>query len=103
MNIENQVKNIKEQIIKKYAPEKIIIFGSYLKGEFNQDSDLDFLIIKRNVPENGIDRIREISNLIEREIAVDFLVYQPEEIEERIKLGDPFIKDIINTGKTIYG
>jgi len=101
--LEKQVESITEQIVKKYKPEKIIIFGSYVRGEFNKDSDIDFLVIRKDVPQYGVERIREISRLIEREIAVDFLICKPDEIEERIKLGDPFIKSILEEGKLIYG
>ena len=103
MEIEKQVEDIKKQIIERYKPERIIIFGSYARGNFDKDSNVDFLIIKKDTPERGIDRIREVSKLIKRNIAVDFLVYSPYEIEERIKLGDPFIKGILKEGKVIYG
>jgi hypothetical protein len=47
--------------------------------------------------------MRELDDLIERDIAADMLVYRPEEFEERIKLGDPFIKNILNEGRILYG
>ncbi len=101
--LELKYKDIVKQIINKYKPEKIIIFGSVVKGEFTQDSDIDFLVIKSGVPQYGVERIREISRLIQRDTACDFLVYKPEEIEERVKLGDPFIKNILKEGKIVYG
>lgn len=103
MDIKKEVKRIVRQIVYKYKPEKIIIFGSFVKGKFTEDSDVDFLIIKRNIPLYGADRIRELSKLIERKIPCDFLIYKPEEIEERIKLGDPFIKSILEEGEVVYG
>jgi len=40
--------------------------------------------------------IESIKNqLIERNMAADMLVYMHEEIEEKLKLGDPFIKRIL--------
>ena len=36
--------------------------------------------------------MRELDDLIDRNMAVDMLVYRPDEFEHRIKLGDPFIK-----------
>lgn len=103
MEIEKQIESIKQQLIDKYKPEKIIIFGSYAKGEFNEDSDIDFLIIKKDTPNLGRERAREIRRLIEKNVACDFLVYRPEELQERIKLEDPFIKLILKEGKVIYG
>jgi predicted nucleotidyltransferase len=89
--------------VEGWEKRKKIIFGSYARGEFNEDSDLDFLIIKKDTPYQGRDRARELRRLIKKNIACDFLVYRPEEFEERLKLGDPFIKSILEEGIIIYG
>ncbi len=45
--IDTKVKEIIDRIIAKYQPQKIILFGSYARGEANFDSDLDLLIVKQ--------------------------------------------------------
>jgi len=99
----SEIKNITDQIIKKYKPLKIILFGSAGRQEYDIINDLDFLIIKEDVPEYGIDRMRELDEIIDRNIAADMLVYRPDEFEKRIKLGDPFIKTILKEGRALYG
>ena len=101
--ITSEIETIVGQIIQKYRPIKIILFGSAGRGEYNEVNDLDFLIIKKDVPLHGIDRMRELDELIERNIASDMLVYRPDEFDERIKLGDPFIKTILREGRVLYG
>jgi predicted nucleotidyltransferase len=103
IDLEKEIGNITQQIIEKYKPEKIILFGSAARGERGPDRDADFLIIKKDPPLYGVDRIREISRMIERNIPVDFLVYRPEEFDIRLKMGDPFLKAIIKEGKVLYG
>jgi predicted nucleotidyltransferase len=103
IDFDKEVERITAQIIEKYNPEKIILFGSAVRGEFSLDSDVDFLIIKKDTPLYGADRIRELSRLIERNVPVDFLVYRPEEFEKRIDMGDPFLKAIVREGKVLYG
>jgi len=98
-----EIQNIVGQIIRKHNPQKIILFGSAGRGEYSKVNDLDFLIIKQDVPLCVIDRMRELDELIERNIAADMLVYRPDEFEERIKLGDPFIKTILRKGQVLYG
>ena len=100
---EKEIKNITKQIIEKYKPEKIILFGSAVQGSMTRDSDVDFLIIKKETPLYGVDRMRELSRMIERDIPVDLLVYRPEEFEKRLAMGDPFLKSIIKEGKVLYG
>jgi len=98
-----EIETIVRQIIQKYRPIKIILFGSAGRGEYDEVNDLDFLIIKKDVPLYGLDRMRELDGLIERNIAADMLVYRPDEFNERIKLGDPFIKTILREGRVLYG
>lgn len=103
VNVEKEIESITVQIVKKYKPDKIILFGSAAKGRATFDSDADFLIVKKNTPYYGADRIRELSRLIDRKIAVDFLVYRADELEKRLSMGDPFLKRIIKDGKVLYG
>ena len=98
-----EIQSITRQIIEKYRPERIILFGTAAKGKWSSDSDVDFLIIKKDTPLYGSDRIRGLSRVIERNIAVDFLIYRPEEFDMRLKMGDPFLKAIIKEGKVLYG
>ena len=103
LDIEKEIQSITKQLIEKYGPEKIILFGSAAREDRDQVNDLDFLIIKQNVPVYGIDRMRELDQLIDRNVAADMLVYRPDEFEDRIRLGDPFIKAIIREGRVLYG
>lgn len=98
-----EIEHIVEQIVRKYNPLKIILFGSAARGEYDKVNDLDFLIVKKDVPLYGLARMRELDELIDRNMAADMLVYRPDEFEERIKLGDPFIKLVIEEGKVLYG
>jgi predicted nucleotidyltransferase len=97
-----EIEDIKNQLIEKYKPEKIILFGSAVWGQ-GEINDIDLLIIKGETPYYGIDRMREVDRLIERNIAADILVYKPEEFKERLEMGDPFIKKIFKEGKVLYG
>jgi len=105
MNIdfEKEIGSITAQIIEKYKPEKIILFGSAVNGRLGLDSDVDLLVIKKDTPLYGADRIRELSRIIDRNIPVDFLVYRPEEFQKRLEMGDPFLKAVLKEGKVLYG
>ncbi len=97
-----QIENVRSQLIKKYKPEKIILFGSAAWGK-DEINDIDLFIIKRDVPYYGADRIIELYRMTDVNAPVDFIVYKPEEAEERLSLGDPFVKKIFREGKVLYG
>jgi predicted nucleotidyltransferase len=95
---------IVKQLVDAYTPEKIILFGSYAYGQPNADSDLDLLIIKRT-SERFIDRwinVRRIVSDPKRSIPFEPLVLTPEELKERLAIGDQFIKEIVTKGEVLY-
>ena len=59
LDITKEIQRITEQIIEKYKPDKIILFGSAVRNDMKPDSDVDFLVIKKDSPLYGADRIRE--------------------------------------------
>ncbi|MDN3515821.1 MAG: nucleotidyltransferase domain-containing protein [Candidatus Brocadia sp.] len=97
-----QLNNITARLIEKYKPEKIILFGSAAWGE-EEIHDIDLFIVKREVPYYGEGRIRELYRLMDTDAPVDYIVYKPEEVEERLALGDPFVKQIFKKGIILYG
>ena len=99
----SEIVSITAQLIEKYKPEKIILFGSAARGDETPDSDMDFLIIKNDTPYMGRDRIIEVSRLIDRNLPADFLVYRRDEFEKRIAMGDPFLEMVVAEGKVLYG
>jgi len=103
LDFEKEIQDITQQIIEKYKPEKIVLFGSAARGKRDLDSDVDLLIIKKETPLYGADRIRELSRIIERNIPLDLLIYRPEEFEKRVQMGDPFLKSVLKEGKVLYG
>lgn len=94
-----------ERIAKQYAPEKIILFGSYAYGEPTPDSDVDLLIIK-NTDKRPIDRWIEVKRLlrdIARSLPVSPLVYTEKKVDERNAMRDFFIEEIFERGEVLYG
>jgi predicted nucleotidyltransferase len=101
-NVLKEIDNIKDQLVEKYRPEKIILFGSAATEE-EEVHDIDLFIIKRDVPYYGADRLCELYKLLDTDLPVDYIVYRPEEANERLSLGDPFLKKIFEEGKVLYG
>lgn len=97
-----EIKKITEQIIKKYKPEKIILFGSYAWGKPGLDSDLDLFIVKKT-KQPILKRMEDLDRLFtRRKLPMDFLIYTPQQIKKRLSMGDFFIRDVIKKGKILY-
>lgn len=99
------IRRMAEKIKKGYRPDRIILFGSYAWGRPTRHSDIDLFIIK-NTKGRHIDRSVEVARILDEEngmCALELLVYTPREVSKRLKLGDPFIKKIIEKGEVLYG
>ena len=48
MITDSTIQTAVQRLRKAASPEKIILFGSYARGEANEDSDLDFLMLKKS-------------------------------------------------------
>ena len=101
-NVQLQIDSITEQLINKYNAKKVILFGSAVSDKMTKDSDLDFLIIKDDA-RTFHQRVAEVYGLVKKDIAADFIVITPEELNNRLQLGDPFFKSILSRGKILYG
>ena len=88
-------------IVRKYRPDKIILFGSYAKGNPGPDSDVDLLVIIET-RRSTWDLAVEISLAFKHSFPMDILVRTPQEIAGRLEYGDFFIKDIMENGKVLY-
>lgn len=102
--IEPIIQKILDKLIPGYAPEKVILFGSYASGQPNEDSDIDLLIIK-DTHERLIDRcfhVRQIITDPQRVTPLDVFVLTPEELQRRLGMGDQFIEEIVETGRVLY-
>lgn len=100
--IHDEAASVSQQLVNLYQAEKVILFGSAVKTP-ELANDLDFLVLKSDIPSQGLERMRQVRNLITKRFAADFLILTPLEFEQRKKLNDPFILNIINNGKVLYG
>ena len=84
----------------KLGVEKIILFGSLSSGDVHKSSDIDLIIVKKT-KKKFLERLEEFYNYLNPQVAVDILVYTPEEFEE-MKENNPFIMSAIKQGRIIY-
>ncbi|MBC7128617.1 MAG: nucleotidyltransferase domain-containing protein [Thermoplasmatales archaeon] len=95
------IEKYKEKIIKILKPEKIILFGSFARGDFNEGSDIDIVVIAE-WKENFLDRIKILMDLNDYSLPVEAIGYTKEEFEKMKEEKNPFILNILEEGKIIY-
>jgi predicted nucleotidyltransferase len=96
-----KIRLLKDALL-RYRPERIYLFGSWSRGEEDDLSDIDVVVIKQT---NKVffDRLRETGRLIPPGLeGVDILVYTPEEFIEMKREGNAFAEMITEEGIIIY-
>jgi len=88
--------------LKSSDPYKIIIFGSYARGNPNENSDIDLLVILDNDHVSKTYKERLEKRLFIRNLVLDILVYSKEELNLIKNRGNFLIEEIERTGKVIY-
>jgi len=102
--VEQTIQNILDRLLTGYAPQKVILFGSYAYGNPRRDSDIDLLVIKET-SERFIDRWVTERRLLtdpSRRLPLEIIVLTPQELSERLDMGDQFIQGIIDRGEVLY-
>jgi predicted nucleotidyltransferase len=94
-------------IVARADPERIILFGSYARGEQTAKSDIDLLIIKKDLPKGRVGR--DILGDLHMDfyynhigIAVDLLIVDSERYEVLKDQIGLVYKPINREGKVIF-
>ena len=84
-------------------PEKIYLFGSWARGEGDELSDLDLVMIMKSEM-SFLERTAKVMRSLPASVgAVDLLVYTPEEFRQMLRDGNAFAEMLVEEGKLIYG
>ena len=97
-----QINDIVNRIASNYNPDKIILFGSYALGNYTDNSDLDFILIKdTNMPryKRGLEVRRLFYGLA---IPMDFKIYTSTEFNKELTNQYSFLNSALKGSKVVY-
>ncbi len=103
MVTEEQIQEIVRRIVEGYAPDRIILFGSYAYGTPTEDSDLDLLVVKADdAPRRA--RALSIHKMLRDPTLppMDILVYTPVELAKAAGWYQTFESRILRDGRLLY-
>ena len=96
------IRAVAKQIADKFHPDQIILFGSYAYGKPRPESDVDLLIVMETSLRSRQQRLEISRALSPRPFPLDVIVHTPQQIQERLGMGDLFLREITSRGKVIY-
>jgi len=84
-------------------PERILLFGSYARGDADDDSDLDLLVIETEVQDRAQEMVRLRRALRPLRIPVDVLVFSSDDVARWGNQPGSALYWALREGKTVYG
>jgi len=94
------IRRYARQVVEQFDPDQVILFGSYAYGTPTPDSDVDLLVVMP--AHDQFSQAVRIAEAIERGFPLDVLVRTPRVLEQRLRWGDWFLREIVTRGKVLY-
>jgi predicted nucleotidyltransferase len=83
------------------APAKVILFGSHARGDADEGSDLDFLVIEREVDDRLAEAVKLRRALRGFGVPVDVIVMDEALVERRSKVKGTMVDRALREGRVV--
>jgi predicted nucleotidyltransferase len=109
MNDENILKQIVDRIKNRLGDGvlSLVLFGSMTRGDFTDSSDIDVLVIARNLPDDWWDRDKIVLELAEigydHRRAVHSTLTDEYEMKASIDQGAPLVFGLHDANRVVFG
>ena len=100
---EQRIKKVAERIGTAAGAERVVLFGSYARGDASRHSDVDLMVIaESDLPRHK--RSRQLHLMFKPyPFAMDILVYTPREVQSEREFELSFISRVLREGRRLYG
>jgi len=96
------IEQIVNHIVAVADPKKVVLFGSYARGEARPTSDLDLLVIA----DSALPRHRRSATLYgalsKILLPMDIVVFTPKEVQEWSGVRQAFVTTAVREGRVLY-
>jgi predicted nucleotidyltransferase len=87
--------------LKAYAPQKVILYGSFARGDYHALSDVDLLIVK-DTSRPFVQRIGDVLEYVDSPLRIEPMVYTSVELARMQDSGNPFLIGALAEGRVLY-
>ena len=99
------VELLKRKLCRVYSvfkPRLIILYGSYARGDYTENSDIDILVVADNLPRDPRDAYEKLVRLIiDDDPRITPIGMNTEVFVKKLERGEPFILEILEDGKIL--
>jgi predicted nucleotidyltransferase len=102
MAIDVWVSRMVEEIVRRFQPLRIILFGSHARGEAGPESDIDLLVVLAKVSDKRRAAVQIRRALACFPVPKDIIVTSPDEIAAKGDLVGTVLRPALREGKVVY-
>lgn len=95
------IQRVTQQIVERFHPRKVILFGSYAYGQPTADSDVDLLVVI-DTEEPPLHVAAQIAAEIEHTFPLDIVVRTPVELQVAAQRKGVFVSEVMSKGIVLY-
>ncbi len=105
---ENTLREVVEAIRAAANPSAVVLYGSYARGDANERSDIDLLVVRDAEFREGESRRRELGRLYrataaKSDLPKDILLFTKSEVEAWRGTTNHVVSEALREGRVLYG
>ena len=100
--IKRSVAAMAHRIVRRFAPEKVILFGSHATGRASPDSDVDLLVVMTLTASKAVHELEIREALRVYHTPKDVIVTTPEAFEWRRAVPGTIERSAARSGRVLY-
>jgi len=95
------IEAVVDQIVERFRPRKVILFGSYADGTLSEDSDVDLLVLM-DTQDNPLRVAARISAAVDHPFPFDIVVFTPDTFAASVERGANFATEVATRGVVLH-
>jgi len=90
------------RIVERFDPEQVILFGSHARGVASRDSDVDLLVVMKEIASKRAKQVEMRCALHDIRIPKDIIVVTTSELERHRNVVGTVVRPALLEGKSMY-
>ena len=100
--LETKLGEMVRRIVERFDPERIVLFGSHARGEATEHSDVDLLVVLKDVASKRDKAVEIRGALFGLGVAKDVVVVSCEELNKKKDLVGTIVYPALREGRLLY-
>jgi predicted nucleotidyltransferase len=88
------------QVVEKFHPDRVILFGSHAYGKPDEESDVDLLVVMPTRDE--LSQAVRIDLAVPAPFSLDLIVRTPDNLAKRLGWNDWFLREVVEKGIVLH-